>query len=330
MKRRTKNKKSLKIKNKTRKNKNYKKNKKQKLIKEINIDNNIINKNKNNENMIKLQCSPKLKQKDFTCYEDETLYKLRDLWNSRHPDREITTNDTREIWYTLKDQMKSVCNKESCWLKQKFVDGKLNKEISDSFAPKSPKDWKKNPNAWLSSIEILDVMKQYEKTYKCFEFIGPTPIDFDVKKMFGECVWDELCNFSIAKQIKDGKTKIGIVFNTDPHNKPGEHWISLFINIKKGQIFYFDSAGNKVKPQIKTLVDRIIKEGEQMEPQIRFVFDQNYPIEHQYGNTECGIYSIYFIVHMLEDKITGEYLKTHVINDKYMEKFRKIYFNEEL
>jgi hypothetical protein len=31
---------------------------------------------------------------------------------------------------------------------------------------------------------------------------------------------------------------------------------------------------------------------------------------------------------MLEDKITGHYLKTHILKDKYMEKFRKIYYNE--
>ena len=48
------------------------------------------------------------------------------------------------------------------------------------------------------------------------------------------------------------------------------------------------------------------------------------------GTTECGLYSLYFIVHMLEDKLTEHYLKTHVLKDKYMEKFRKIYFNEQL
>ena len=77
----------------------------------------------------------------------------------------------------------------------------------DSFAPESPPEWKKNPNEWLSSIDIIDVMKQYEKAYKCFDFIGPSPIDFDTRKLYGECVWNELCNFNIADQLKNGKTK---------------------------------------------------------------------------------------------------------------------------
>jgi hypothetical protein len=292
----------------------------------------IYKKNKlsKKKELVKLRCSPKIIKKDFTCYEDETLYKLRDLWNERHEDEQIQTNNTKEIWLKLKEHMKNVCNKESCWLKQQFVEGKLDKELTNSFAPKSPNEWKKKPNEWLSSMDILNVMKQYEQTYKCFEFIGPSPIDFDTRKMYGSCVWDELCNFNLNDQIKNGKTKIGFVFNTDPHNKPGEHWISMFINIKKGEIFFFDSVGNKAPKEIIHFVDRIKKQGQQLANPIFFKYDENYPVEHQYGNTECGIYSIFFIVHMLEDKITSHYLKTHILKDKYMQKFRKVYFNEDL
>jgi hypothetical protein len=169
---------------------------------DVNIEfNNIPDKGE----IIKLQCSPKVNQKEFSCYEDETLYKLRDLWNIRHPDREIITNDTREIWFLLKENMKNVCNKESCWLKQKSEFGTLQNDMADSFAPESPAEWKKNPHEWLSSIDIMNVMKQYEKAYKCFDFIGPTPIDFDTRKLYGECVWDELCNFSLEDKIKNGK-----------------------------------------------------------------------------------------------------------------------------
>lgn len=285
---------------------------------------------KNKLKMEKLQCSPKEKGKinDFSCYTNEALYKLRDLWNARHPDEPINTNDPKEIHRKLSEYMSDVCNKESCWLKQQFVDDKVSIDLEESFAPESPKEWNKNPNEWLSSVDIMKVMKQYEKTYKCFDFMGPTPIDFDTQLMYGECVWEELCKFNLEDQIKRGKTKIGIIFNTDPHNKPGKHWISLFINIKKKRIFFFDSVGDKAPKEVMNLVNRIIAQGRQMTPKINFVFDQNYPVEHQYGNSECGIYSIFFIVHMLEDKITGHYLKTHILKDEYMEKFRKIYFNK--
>ena len=170
-------------------------------------------------------------------------------------------------------------------------------------------------------------MKQYEKTYKCFSFIGPSPIDFDTHIMNGECVWEELCEFNLKKEMDSGKFKFGIIFNLDPHYKGGSHWVSLFINTRKKKIFYFDSVGNNIPPQIMKFVEKVIMQGKDMN--INFVFDQNYPIEHQYGNTECGVYSIFFIVHMLEDKLSEHYLKTHILKDEYMQNFRKIYFNDE-
>lgn len=280
----------------------------------------------------RINCSPKPKGEinDFSCYTNKSLYKLRDLWNARHPDVKITSNSPKEIHRFITEKLSGVCNKESCWLKQQGAFGPIQSDMVDSFAPESPPEWKKNPNEWLSSVDIINVMKQYENAYKCFDFIGPTPIDFDTRKLYGECVWDELCNFNLEDQIKEGKTKIGIIFNTDPHNKPGQHWISLFINIKKKEIFFFDSTGDKPTPEIMALVDRIKEQGLKLKNKINFKFDSNEGVEHQYGNSECGIYALYFIVHMLEDKKIEHYLKTHVLKDTYMNKFRHIYFNDSL
>jgi hypothetical protein len=287
---------------------------------------------KKNTKLAKVNCSPKPKNEinEFSCYTNKSLYKLRELWNARHPDAKIKTNSPKEIHEKISKNLSGICNKESCWLKQKTQFGQIDSDVADSFAPESPPNWKKNPNEWLSSLDIMNVMKQYEKAYKCFDFIGPSPIDFDTKKLYGECIWEELCKFSVKEQIKNGKTKIGIIFNTDPHNKPGEHWISMFINIKKKKIFFFDSTGEKPPKQIMVLVDRIIDEGRRLSPKINFEFDSNEGIEHQYGNSECGIYSLFFIVHMLEDKFTSNYLKTHILKDKYMENFRHVYFNDSL
>jgi hypothetical protein len=279
----------------------------------------------------KLNCSPKDKNdvKEYTCYTDTDLQKLRDMWNARHPDKKITTNDSKEIWEMLKNYYTKICNKESCWVRQMTKGTKMEKELLESFAPVSPIEWKKNPREWLSSIDIIEVMNQYEKSYKCFEFLGPSPIDYDTHKLYGECVWEELCHFDLAEQIKNGKNKIGVVFNTDPHTKGGEHWISLFINIKKGTIFFFDSAGDRAPKQVMKFVKTVTKQGRNLPEKINFKFDQNYPLEHQYKDSECGVYSIYFIVHMLEDKVTEHYLKTHVIKDTYVQQFRKIYYNDE-
>ena len=78
------------------------------------------------------------------------------------------------------------------------------------------------------------------------------------------------------------------------------------------------------------LVKKIQEQGVNLKKPINFEFDSNEGIEHQNGNTECGMYSIFFIVHMLEDKVTEDYIKTHILKDEYMQEFRHIYFNDSL
>jgi hypothetical protein len=301
-------------------------------VKKRKFINKTMKRNKTLESFVKLNCSPvhKSNSQHFTCYTDEDLQKLRNMWNARHPDRPIQTVNSKDIWEQLKRYYTNICNKESCWVRQMTKNTKMEQELLDAFAPESPTEWKKNPNEWLSSIDILQVMNQYEKKYKCFEFLGPSPIDYDTHQLYGECVWEELCHFNLLEQIKKGKTKIGVIFNLDPHYKGGSHWVSLFINVKKSTIFFFDSAGETIPNQIKKFVNTVTQQGLNLENPIHFKFDENHPVEHQYKNTECGIYSLFFIIHMLEDKITGHYLKSHILKDEYMQKFRKIYYNNDL
>ncbi|MBT7790583.1 MAG: tetratricopeptide repeat protein, partial [Calditrichaeota bacterium] len=83
---------------------------------------------------------------------------------------------------------------------------------------------------YLFRGRLLMHMEQYERAYPYYRFIGPSPIDYDSQMAYGECVWNELCNFNLKKTIDRNKTKIGIVFNTDPHYMGGSHWISMFID----------------------------------------------------------------------------------------------------
>ena len=278
----------------------------------------------------KLKCSPKPKNQinEYSCYTDKSLMKLKAMWNARHPDSIIHTHDTKEVHAKLTSYLGDVCSKESCWLKQHAEFGNETKELVESFAPLSSETWKKNPKEWLDSTDIIRVMKQYEKAYSDFEFIGPSPIDFDKRMLYGECVWDELCNFSLSEQVKHGKTKVGFVFNTDPHNKPGQHWISMFLDIKEGFIFYFDSTGDKIPKQVNVLVKRIQEQARELDLDIKY--DDTHKISHQKKDTECGVYSLFFIIYMLEKKINAEFLKNNRINDDYMSDYRHVFFNDSL
>lgn len=319
---------------KTKKIRNY--NRKSKIHKKPKVKKNKSNKSRKvnksiakNSTSYRANCSPKHKNElnNYTCYTDKSLFKLKELWNKRHPDVILKTNNPKEIHNYLYHVLGDVCRNESCWLKQKFHFGDINNELINDFAPQKPLSWKKNPNEWLSSVDIMNVMDQYEKAYKCFEFFGPSPIDFDKRKLYGECVWNEICNFNLGNQIKQGKKKFGFIFNTDPHFKDGEHWISLFIDVNKKEIIFFDSTGDKIPSEIQILVDRIINQGLQLKPAIHFKYDHTQGKQHQVGNTECGVYCLYFIINMLRDKTNVNDLKSKRLPDHYIKHFRHKYFN---
>ena len=302
--------------------------------------NNKNNKNnKTNKTIKKMNCSPAVKKTPVknSCLPEDILITIKNEYNTNHPENPIKTNHFTEIWNELKNRLD--CKKEDCWLKE-ISDTKLRKEIDEMiFAPDQPPEWKNNPDEWLSNYDIIDVLKQYEKDNKKFKFIEPTPIDFDdtPSDMYGSCVTEELCKFDLKQYIKKRKTKIGIIFNLDKHNESGSHWVSLFIDLDDKFILYFDSAADIIQPEIQELVDLILKQASELGIHLEYEKD-NEPFEHQMGNTECGMYSLYFIITLLTGK-TGEgiklndykekkqYFNSNRIPDEFVFKYRNIYFN---
>jgi hypothetical protein len=272
------------------------------------------------------RCAPKPESDrlPYSCYTKESLHKIKNVWNNRHRDKQILSNDPKEIWKGLKSRLNKTCKRESCWLKQKFIKENIDKEvIRYTFRPKRPKSWKSNHDEWLNSNDITKFMKQYEHRHKDFSFLGPSPINYDSKLMSDECVWEELCKFSLKNEIRRRKTKIGIVFNLDPHYKSGSHWVALFININNKCIYYFDSYGDKIPRGIKKLVKTIQNQSSNMGPEYKFKENKK---RHQYSNSECGMFCLHFIRSMILHDNWRE-LTTKKLNDKEMLRLRKVYYN---
>jgi hypothetical protein len=299
-----------------------------------------------------LNCSPYVDNKKAsaqTCYTVEHLNMIREEYNKSHkPHEYIPWSNPDSIWKTLNSRLIN-CEKEDCWL-EVIKNTELRKNIENIvFAPKHPPEWKKNKNTWLTDLDIRNVMDQYEKTYPEFKFIGPSPVDFDEKVKASNlywaknipgnveiCVWEELCKIKIKSLLKKHITKIGMVFNLDKHNMPGSHWVSLFVDLGDHPfIMYFDSVGNRIPPEINKLINRIVRQCAANHIKIRKIANTH---DHQKSNTECGMYSLFFNITMLtgdsgfeknlsyDEKIE---LFTNVnIPDKYVELYRKKYYNE--
>lgn len=291
--------------------------------------------------MKKMNCSPLVDKTPVkgSCFTAKILYLLKNSYNKHNPNTIIKTSNPTKIWKELKNRLKT-CNKEDCWLEE-IDDNSVRKKLDEYiFAPDHPDEWKKNPTEWLSNFDIMNVLKQYMKKFPNFYSPPPTPIDFDSKPndMDGNCVSNELCSFNLEKHIKNGKTKFGIVFNISPHTSSGSHWVSLYIDIDDKFIFYMDSAGNEIPKEIKAFVERVIEQGLAMNGNIKLHYYENCPLEHQMGTTECGMFSLFFIITMLSNKVENKVFKNYFdkirffkdkrIPDRYVFRFRKIYFNE--
>jgi len=271
-----------------------------------------------------LNCHPKKTRKNNTCYDDKTIKTLKEIWNKNNKEQ-IKASDPQGIWNELKQNMKK-CNHELCWLDNLIKEKKEIKKIkNENFVPDAPlKEWKKYNN-WLSSTEFNDTMKQYEEVYPHFLYLGPSPIDFD-RIIKGRCVWPTLCKLDMAKEIKRGKTKFGIVLNLDKHNGKGNHWVAIFIDTKKKFIFYFESTGQKIPKQVTDFNQRIIEQCSKLNIELKE--HNNLNIKHQYGSSECGMYVLYFIISLLLETKEPEHFLGSRIADSEVEKLRDVYFNK--
>jgi hypothetical protein len=247
----------------------------------------------------------------------------------------------QNIVQTLKE--KADCNTEMCWLKYL----PRNKRVTvrnQVFAPSKPKEWEKKPKEWLSNYDIANVMKQYEESHKNFRFIGPTTIDFDAKPYSNPntCVENKLCTFSLKKYVEEGVDYIGIVLNLDKHDESGSHWVAIFICIPETFVFYFDSACNPTPKEVRVFAKRVCAQWKELYIKMKgehrfaaarkskFKYIQSCPKQHQYENTECGMYSMYFIITMLDKKLSWKEkirrFRKKRIPDSQMFELRDLYF----
>lgn len=283
------------------------------------------------------QCSPALhRQAGETCLPTGSLERLRRAWNRTHPRNPIRVSSTRkkgrstmtagkqlQLWNVLRQQMKThyKCDTEYCAVKK--ITGLSDAEKSEMltyFRPEKPEDWDKKPTMWLDSFNIEDVMAQYEKALPEFEFIGPVPIDFDKKLSWGQCVVNELCKLNCEHMKRLGKTKLGIVFNLDPHDQPGSHWVCAFVDLTKESAYYFDSYGYEPPEEIARFMRRCKEQG------VKHIYWND--IRHQRKGSECGMYCLFVLICLLNDRPFFNICKK-VVDDDTMNAFRDILFAEE-
>jgi hypothetical protein len=298
------------------------------------------------------KCAPSKKYKDGSCFTLDALKKIATNYNKHNKDKIDVNLDKDELVDILEDKLKNKCDEQTCWLRLDIVKQLEDEDIEENtFRPKGPT----KKYEWLSTTHINDVVEQYMNVHKDFIFLGAVPYDFDELPVLG------ISNLNFKELEKNGKHKIGMVINLDEHYKGGSHWVALYADLKENQIYFFDSVGNAPGKRIRKFVNRITKylyekkynkklnvtdtinklkhlrkksknkeniniEDDNIKNLLKGGFDIRYnTMQHQFKNSECGVYSINFIVRL----VGGENFDTIVNNitkDEEMNKMREEYF----
>lgn len=275
-------------------------------------------------------CAPDKIFEDGSCFTLSGLVEMSKAYNLDNPSNQIKLNQTYETLhpkkykkYLVKQIKKRLnrCTNQVCWTKQSFMRhiSRTNKEEIEkyTFRPSGPQ----GKFEWLNTLHIDDVMAQYEKKHSDFLFLGTVPMDFNELPVLG------IKDLNFNDLVKDGKTKIGMVINLDEHWQPGSHWVAFYSDLKKGEIYYFDSYAIRPEKRVRELMNRVNRFC-QIGMEIKNPIADYNKVRHQFKNSECGVYSINFIVRLLKGKSFENICNTPIPDEK-INKCRAKYFTKE-
>ncbi len=283
-----------------------------------------------------------VKKKDsYTCYSLTSLKKIAKAMNEERKNEngynpiKIEKVSKYELWKEIQERLKPFCDDdEECWRRQEFIKKLKDIDIQAfTFKPNMPKEWKKNKNAWLSNYDIDLVLKQYERIYSDFKTYNASASDCPVE------VTCPLSNLDPFKLRAEGRTKIGIVFNLDKTGESGSHWVAVYIDLKIAkdpltpedlkkmakdpvEINYYDSYGDPPVDGIKMFIVRLGEKFLLKGEKVKILYNDK---RHQYGNSECGVYSMNFILERLHGTPMKKISKSKIM-DKEMNNMRRLLY----
>jgi hypothetical protein len=246
----------------------------------------------------------------------DEIERFRKVYNSEHPRESPIAKSTPEHeWSELKRRLREKCTTGTA---DCIISSLLKK-------PNAPSDWAVNRYEWLSSDDIDAIEKNFMELFPHYFFEGSVPIDFDLTNETNECIVSTLCAMKLPELAKKGYDQIGIVFNTDPHDGPGQHWVAVFCDIRKEleypRMTYFDSYAMTPEPEIKVLMRRWKKQWDSTKMHRKGMKLTYNSTRHQYKDSECGMYCLYFHYACLTGIPMNERVPDDVVNS-----FRNLLF----
>ena len=272
-------------------------------------------------NMEKKYCAPGKGGDKISCLSRESLIKIINSFNqTTSPKNRLTIGkkSKKMLWNQFRNKMAKQCKLEVCWVDQDFVKKMNDLDIQHhTFRPKMPTSWKRKKNTWLTTTDINLAMKQYEKVYPNFLFIGTVARD---------CPGGYMCELTGFDFTRLGKIdNVGVVYNLDPHYKGGSHWVAMNVNVKKRTINYYDSYGHKPPNEIHNFMLKIQNDLKKVGKKMKIEYNNK---RHQYGGSECGIFSMNFLINSIKGKSIKQISSMKLTDKKMLEMRDYLYRNK--
>ncbi len=245
-----------------------------------------------------------------TCFSYQSLAKIARRFNEANPDDKITLHRSRDkLWREIQKRTPE-CNDERCWIRSRFIPTSDRNTLLEDFKPPLPK----GKYDWLNTDDIEHVLKSYERVFRKFVFLGAYPIDF-------QTVYGRKFNpLDVNGLLQSGKRTAGLVLNLDRSDQPGSHWVAIYLDLQNRVMEYYDSYGVRAGKHVKAFLESLsARDGKP------WIYKENRN-ENQRKDSECGVYSIHFIVRRLTgtsfERVVGD-----IIRDDEMNRYRAKYFD---
>lgn len=193
----------------------------------------------------------------------------------------------------------------------------------------------------ISNYNIDEVLQRWAKEFGSFFNCPFAMIDFDIRPQFQLGMIDmgqvhkghtsqKLFSFPHPRTVRRKCDTFGCVLNTDVSTGMGKHWVCVFVDMraKEWTVEYFNSSGRAPPREVTVWMERTanelrsVKAGQTVSTKV--VTD----VTHQKGDTECGLYSLYYIRSRLEGVPWAKF-KEWNIPDDLMTEFRTHLFSSE-
>jgi hypothetical protein len=221
----------------------------------------------------------------------------------------------------------------------------INRELEIRFKTEGPRA----PPTWLSNLDLDSKLLEWAH----LEFKNFCPIPFAM--MDFESTSAPLARFNFAAAL-DGKMSLPVTVdgqlepgpsearrpfcrfacpvNTDTSRGRGKHWVSVYVDCPpapgaKWQVMYFNSGGSPPPRAITAWMEKIRAELTEYRRRkgtaaADIEVSSLVEVEHQRSNSECGVYTLYFIRRLLEGGSPDEFRNPeYTIPDAAMMAFRR-------